>query len=406
MTKPGYKHTELGWIPEEWEVKKMKSIVDINSTSLSEKNDSEYSFYYIDLSAVSEGRISLPSSRILFKDAPSRARRKIFKDNILMSTVRPNLRGFALFHLSESDYVVSTGFAVLSTKPNSYSNFVYQLLFSKTIFDQINNLVVGSNYPAINTSDVENLTIPLPPLPEQKKIAEILSTWDRAIETTEKLIEAKNKLKKGLMQQLLTGKKRFKEFEGKWGNTKIKNIANQVIARNTSNENYHVLSCTKYSGLVDSLKYFGKQIFSNDLSTYKVVKRNQFAYATNHIEEGSIGLQNVFDNALISPMYTVFETNNEIDNDFLFAVLKTEEYRKVFESNTSGSINRRGGLRWNDFSNIQIPKPSVEEQSRISGFLSIINQEISLLTARLASLQQQKKGLMQVLLTGKVRVKI
>jgi type I restriction enzyme S subunit len=157
--------------------------------------------------------------------------------------------------------------------------------------------------------------------------------------------------------------------------------------------------------LVDSLSYFGKQIFSQNLSTYKIVKRGQFAYATNHIEEGSIGYQNLHDEALISPMYTVFQTNSEIDDSFLYKLLKTETYRHIFEAMTSGSINRRGSLRWNHFAQIKLKLPSLEEQKKIAAVLKSCDAEINVLQSKLNAIRQQKRGLMQKLLTGKVRIK-
>jgi type I restriction enzyme S subunit len=158
--------------------------------------------------------------------------------------------------------------------------------------------------------------------------------------------------------------------------------------------------------LVDSLTYFGRQIFSEDTSTYKVVKREQFAYATNHIEEGSIGYQNLHERALISPMYTVFETNEKVDDGFLYKLLKTEFYRHIFEVNTSASIDRRGSLRWNVFSQIKIPLPTLNEQKAISEVIDTCDQEILLTKRKLEALQQQKKGLIQKLLTGQIRVKV
>ena len=112
-----------------------------------------------------------------------------------------------------------------------------------------------------------------------------------------------------------------------WKIVKIGSIAKEVKATNDSGENIPVLSCTKYDGLVNSLEYFGKQVFSLDTSTYKVVSRGQFAYATNHIEEGSIGYQNLHDKGLVSPMYTVFKTDKNIDDGYLYKVLKTETYQ-------------------------------------------------------------------------------
>ena len=121
-----------------------------------------------------------------------------------------------------------------------------------------------------------------------------------------------------------------------WEIKQIWEIANEIKEKNKENLLVPVLSCTKYDGLVDSLKYFGKQIFSKDTSTYRLVKKHQFAYATNHIEEGSIGYQDLYDCALISPMYTVFSTNqNTIVDKYLFYLLKTERYRQIFQSKTN-----------------------------------------------------------------------
>lgn len=105
-------------------------------------------------------------------------------------------------------------------------------------------------------------------------------------------------------------------------------------------------------------------------------------------------------------MYSVFETSKEVDDSFLFKLLKTETYRHIFESMTSGSINRRGSLRWNGFKLIKIKLPSLEEQKRIAEVLSACDKEIKLLEQQRDALKNQKRGLMQKLLTGRVRVKV
>jgi type I restriction enzyme S subunit len=290
------------------------------------------------------------------------------------------------------------------------------------IFQNIIRLhtVHGSTVDRIPLIEMGQFPFTVPPLSEQRKIAEILSTWDEAIAKTERLIAALRERKKGLMQRLLTGQVRFAGFEKSkekqstkfgeipvdWGYVPIAEVAQHVSTKNNRGNDLPVLSCTKYDGLVDSLTYFGRQIFSEDTSTYKIVKREQFAYATNHIEEGSIGYQNLYDQALISPMYTVFETNGKIDDGFLYKLLKTELYRHTFEVNTSASVDRRGSLRWNVFAQIKIPLPSLPEQRAIAEMLDTCEQEIMLTNKQLDRLQQQKKGLMQRLLTGQVRVKV
>jgi len=210
--RPGYKKTRVGWIPEEWDITHLEEISEINKENLPSSIPDDYSFTYINLGDVDSGIISISSDQITFSTAPSRARRIIHKGDILLSTVSPYLKGFAYIDFLPKDIICSTGFAVITPKYDIDGKFLYQYIFSEKAERYFNACVVGSNYPALNNSDVEKMSIPLPQLSEQKKIAEILSTWDRAIEQTRKLIDAKQRLKKGLMQQLLTGRMRFPGF--------------------------------------------------------------------------------------------------------------------------------------------------------------------------------------------------
>lgn len=264
------------------------------------------------------------------------------------------------------------------------------------INSQINFFVESSGIPQLTGEQLTNYFVKLPPLPEQQKIATILGTWDAAIQTTSALLTALQKRKKALMQQLLSPKEKQM--------IEIGEIASELSIRNKNGYDFIVLSCTKYEGLVDSLKYFGRKIYSDDLSTYKIVPQNTFAYATNHIEEGSIGYQKNYPNALISPMYTVFKTNDLVDDSYLFFVLKSDRYIKIYQQNMSGSIDRRGALRWNDFAKLKIPLPPLIEQTRIAAILNAADAELRETEAYLEKLKTQKRGLMQQLLTGKVRV--
>ncbi len=272
----------------------------------------------------------------------------------------------------------------------------------------------------INQAIVEAIPVLLLPLIAQRKIASILSTWDTAIEKTERLIAAKTQLQKALAKRLLFGLTRLGgrvsdsyvtshwfKTPSDWEVIAIGNVANEVSVTNNSASSIPVLSCTKYDGLVDSLKYFGKQIFASDTSNYKIVKRGQFAYATNHLEEGSIGYQTAYPAGLVSPIYTVFETDKARVNDgYLFKLLKIETFRHLFEVNTSASVDRRGSLRWSQFAQIKIPLPSLREQTEINAVLEIGLREITLLKDYLRLLDKQKRGLMQKLLTGQWRVKV
>lgn len=318
----------------------------------------------------------------------------------------------------EEGWLCGTGCLRVRLNGKVKPDFLLHVISTPQVISWLNSNAVGQTMLNLNTTILSDLPLDLPPLQEQGEIAAILSTWNTTIEQTEKLIAAKASRKRSLMQQLLTGKKRFAEFvkdtsthltkfgamPNDWAYVSIEDIAREVSAKNSNGKKLTVLSCTKHRGLVDSLKYFGKQVFSENISTYKVVKRGQFAYATNHIEEGSIGYQDLYDEALISPMYTVFETSGGVDDSFFYKLLKTELYRHIFEVNTSASVDRRGSLRWKEFSKIKVALPSLEEQCRIAAVLETCDQEIELLRKQLAALKRQKRGLMQKLLTGQIRV--
>ncbi|MBL9169919.1 MAG: restriction endonuclease subunit S [Verrucomicrobiales bacterium] len=262
------------------------------------------------------------------------------------------------------------------------------------------------------------LKIAVPPLPEQRKIAEILTTWDEALEKLDALIAAQERRKKSLMQQLFTGKTRLKGFDQSSGRThgdkfgiypidwkriQLGEVTREVFERNTGGADFPVLSCTKHHGLVLSQNYFGKRVHAEDTSSYRMVRRGEFAYATNHIEEGSIGFQDVCDAGLVSPIYTVFRTVDGVNDRYLFRLLKSTLLIHHYRINTSASVDRRGSLRYQEFAQISVWMPQKPEQIAIAKFFDIVDQTLALLRNQRSSLEQQKRGLMQKLLTGKLR---
>jgi type I restriction enzyme S subunit len=298
---------------------------------------------------------------------------------------------------------------------NEYMNYYFN---SYSALKQLRARATGTtSVAAIYWRDCRNIRIPLPPLSEQKAIADLLSTWDEAIEKTERLIQVKEKQLRQMSRWLLFGHKRlgnqkneladghFFKYPSDWALVKIGKVAKEVSARNGESEET-VLSCSKYDGFVNSLDYFGKQVFSSDTSNYKVVKKEQFGYPSNHVEEGSIGLLEHCEKGIVSPIYVVFEASKEkVHSPYLYKLLKTDIYRHIFQVSTSSSVDRRGSLRWGDFSKIKVLIPSLEEQLEISETLSSAQHEIDLLKQLADKYKTQKRGLMQKMLTGKWRVK-
>ena len=310
---------------------------------------------------------------------------------------------------------------VLKIEPRNSDakGFVLNVLKSEIFLSKLYSLPGGTKQANLSATQIREISVLIPPLPEQQKIAKILSTWDKAISMTERLIDNSTQQKKALMQQLLTGKKRFGykditysfqktrygDIPLDWEYPAIKDISVQLSKKNTDGKDYPVVSCSKHYGFVDSLDYFKKKVYSDDTSGYRIIPRNAFGFPSNHIEEGSIGVQTVHDIAIASPIYVVFKADPKlINNVYLYALLKTEHYRQIFCAATNASVDRRGSLRWKEFSAIRIPLPPLEEQQKIATVLTNSDKEIELLEQQLANLQQEKKALMQVLLTGKKRV--
>lgn len=407
-----YKNTSIGLIPSDWEIKRLGSLGK-TFTGLSGKNKDDFGegFQYIPYKNIFQNSIIDISFMDLVKIKPNETQSKVKYGDLFFTTSSETAEevGMCSVLLEEVENMYLNSFCfgfrfddfeILDPKFSSY------LFRGEQIRQEIIVLAQGSTRFNLSKSELQKLKIPIPPLKEQQKIASILSIWDRAIDNCKEIVEGFKLRNKGLSQQLLTGKMRVKGFEkANWSLVPIKKISKDSSKKNPSNKELIVLSCTKHKGLVPSLEYFGRKIYSEDLTTYKIVSKGQFAYATNHIEEGSIGYQSKYDEALISPMYTVFQTDETVNDNFLFRILKSTNYIHEYQKRMEGSIDRRGGLRWDEFSKIKVPVPDLKEQLAIVEILDKATEELNQYQQKLETLQLQKKGLMQQLLTGKVRVK-
>ena len=192
-----------------WEVKKLGDVADIDPENLGSNTSPDYSFRYISLEDVDNGALRGCTEQV-FRTAPSRARRKLRKGDVLVSTVRPNLKSHLFIRDNVSDTVCSTGFCVVRCKL-AYADpaYVYCHLFAGDIERQIESLLTGSNYPAINSGDVKALQMPFPSPTEQSAIATVLSDMDAEIAALEQRRDKTRNLKQGMMQELLTGRIRL-----------------------------------------------------------------------------------------------------------------------------------------------------------------------------------------------------
>lgn len=351
------------------------------------------------------GRLS-----ILFKvseeiDRPY-IRSRVNKGDILITVVGANIGKIAVVpdELDCSNISRSVArISIDSTKANSqFVRYFLENRIERLLY--VNK--VGGAQPVLNLDDLQQFKIPYPPLPEQKAIAQVLSTADAAIHTTEKLITQKELRKKWLMQQLLTGKKRLKGFGGDWITLKIKNIG-IVPEKNpiTKVESQRLLTVKLHTKGIE-FNDRDKPIISSSGRPYYERCEGEILIGRQNIHNGGIGIvTKEFDGHICSNAISSFKVNDSHSTEFILFYLQFPSNYQRVEDYMGGTGQKE--LSEKQFLDIPIKLPkNKDEQTAIAQVLQSADKEISLLKAKAEKLREQKKGLMQQLLTGKVRIKI
>jgi type I restriction enzyme S subunit len=382
----------------------------VNQRALAEDTADSYQFRYIELSDVSEGSISLHASKLRFAEAPSRARRLLRQGDVIISTVRPNLRGHALIRFDPKDVVCSTGFAVITPACPDDGEYLYQVLNSDAVTRQFHGMVTGTGYPSVDGSDVERLCIPNPTNPQERlRIGRTLCAWDETALHTRELLGRKEQAKRALMQHLLTGKRRFKEFRRPWVRVPLGELLEEVNRYVEWDDDtlYDLVSVRRRSaGLFRRLPLHGKDILTKVIKT---TLAGDFVIAKMQVIHGAMAMTPAeFNGTHVSDSYLTFVARdpNRLYMPFLDYLSQTPEmYYKAFRSSYGVAIEKMTfHLKWFLDEKVSIP-PTVKEQERIAPVLSAADREIHLLRCELHLLKKQKRGLMQKLLTGQIRVR-
>ena len=332
------------------------------------------------------------------------------KEGDILLTIRGTTGRVAIVPNSLNGANITQDTARIRVSSNDDSLYIFYALQSFNVQQQITLNTVGQAVKGINIAEVKKLKIYHPILDEQKAIAQILSNWDQAISATEKLLENSQQQKKALMQQLLTGKKRLLDearsrFNISWEKHRLGIFLKEEKQRNKDNSISRVLSVTNHSGFILPENQFSKRIASDEVSNYKVVRQGQYGYNPSRINVGSFARLDQFENGLLSPMYVVFSIKSEnLDSDFFLYWMKSNEAKQRINNSTQGSV--RDSVGFDAISSFVLKLPEIQEQRKIAKVLSFADQEIETLQKKLNCLKQEKKALMQQLLTGKRRVKL
>ena len=261
----------------------------------------------------------------------------------------------------------------------------------------------GTNISNLSQELLAAIPVPVPKLAEQLEIAAIISTWERAVTTVEKLVAERAERKLGLMQKLLTGQTRFKEFKGeRWRTHRLGDLFTERVE--IGRTDLPLVAITGQNGVVPRDSLTKRDNSSEDKSKYLRIAPGDIGYNTMRMWQGVAGLSQI--EGIVSPAYTICVPTGKIDGQFAAYLFKTAPMIHAFHRNSQGLVDDTLSLKYHNFARIHVTIPDVPEQKRIAAVLNACDEEIKLLQKQLDALKEQKRGLMQKLLTGEVRVKI
>lgn len=418
-----YKQTEVGLIPEDWEVMEFGEICSPTKVKFNPLHSDNRPCVELEDLSQETGRL------LSLSDSINKASLKtIFSaGDVLFGKLRPYLRKY---YFADFDGVCSTEIWALSSKPKIHSRFVFYQVQTNRIMDSA-NISTGTKMPRAEWKTVAETKIPLPPLPEQTAIASALSDMDALITQTEKLVEKKKAIKQGVMQELLTGKKRLKGFENSkgykqtevglipedWEVLSIDNIFDFYSTSNYSKAEMslegevgcihygliHAISDTSYN-LQRGIKFFIKP----EQAKYEEIMDGDVVMvdASEDMEgvNKSIEVFGVNNKRFIAGLHTYLLRDNKLRlaNNFRGAILNSSLIKTQLNRLAVGM--KVFGVSKPQLKTVLIPVPPLPEQTAIASALSDIDEDIRIRETKLQKLKLQKQGMMQALLTGKIRL--
>lgn len=396
----GYKKTPVGIIPEDWEEMRLEQVSKIIMGV--SPNSENYNFE-------GQGKFLIQGNADIRnrKSAPRQYTSEITKEcqvgDILMSVRAP------VGEIAKSIHNACIGRGVCAIRNNKKADgefLFYYLLNTEVLWSRFKQ---GSTFESVNSTDIRNFTIQIPPIQEQTAIADCLSTWDKGIEKLSALIASKKEQKKGLMQQLLTGKKRLDGFTEEWRIMKFDEFSN--VARGGSPRPINEYITTKENGLnwlrIGDIDENSKYIYTTEekirvegLNKTRLVKKGELILS-NSMSFGRPFILKI-DTCIHDGWLAITEISELVDREFLYYLISGSHIQSKFQHLAAGSGVRN--LNKELVSNMKVKLPSISEQNEIVEILSIADTDIELLEKKLEAFKIQKKGLMQVLLTGQKRL--
>ena len=401
----GYTKVETAIIPNSWREVTLGDVINVfRGASPRPKGDPRYYGGSIPRLLIEDltrdGKYAVPKVDFLTEEGAQKSR-LLPKGSLVMSCsgTRVGIIGFL-----GVDACIHDGFFGFNGYKEIVPEYLYQYfqLFSQNLQSSATQ---GGVFNNLTTDIMKTMKCCFPPTDEQHKIVKILTTQDKVIELKEKLLTEKQRQKKYLMQQLLTGKKRLPGFDGEWLSVAIGRFIHELDERTTCNNQHEILSVTK-NGIVRQYDHFNKQIASEDNTGYKILRRNNLAFSTMNLWMGSVDVLENYEIGIISPAYKVFSFDSKMmDTGFGKQFMRSEFMIWLYKSNSEqGASVVRRNLDLKALLSAKVKIPALKEQLAIATVLRAADKEIDLLRQDIEQEKQKKKALMQLLLTGIVRV--
>lgn len=408
-------------VPKGWQLVELDSLALIERGKFSARPRNDPQFFGGDMPFVQTGDITKSSTYLTTYNQTLNQKgigvSKVFPSNTILITIAANIGDTAI-----TKFDVACPDSLVAIQPYKGKADTFWL---KTVLDthkaELDGQATQNAQKNINLQVLKPLLILTPPLPEQRKIAQILSTWDKAITTTERLLINRQQQKKALMQRLLTGKQRFAGFEGAWVTVSLSEVASSKkysftggpFGSDLKNEDY-----TESGIRIIQLQNIGDGYFNNTYKIYTSIEKADQLNSCN-IYPGDIIISKMGDPVARATIIPDLESRYLMSSDgirlsvnsdiyvstLIKEIVNSDIFRTIAISKSTGSTRKRIGL--SELKNIPISlPPTIDEQQKIASVLSAADAEITTIQNQLNNLKQQKKALMQQLLTGKRRVKV
>ena len=407
---------------EERQSRRLKYVASINDDVLDEDTRHDYELQYIDIGNVySSGSVEEPVA-YQFKDAPSRARRRVRDGDIIISCVRTYLQAIAPILNPPGNLVVSTGFAVVRPLPDFLdSRFASYAVRESSFLAEIEKRSVGVSYPAINSSDLADISIHLPALHKQRAIADYLdretARIDALVAAKERVLELVAEKRQALIAHAVTrgidpevsyldsGVPWLGDIPAHWTVRMIARLFSEFDER--GRPDLPLLEVSIERGVV--VREFSNEKIENtaaDFNTYKVARRGDIVFNKMRMWQGAVGTAP--EDGLVSPDYVVARPSSCLSSAYASLLFRTPAFSAESARNSYGIVWDRLRLYWQGFRDIAVPVPPAREQleivERIQQKKRILDELSTATSQTIALLQERRAALIGAAVTGRVDV--